>query len=156
MLIQTMMALNKLEKILTDLGFKELEILQKLSKEKHDTKKYHIIRTISNHKTNKFVAVNGDWEQVMGYSEEYPVNMSWEDFIPKTEQKKLGETFSGLKEEDDYTNYGCNFINNLGEIIPLNWSVKFFHELGLLISIGVIPKKQLKPEKNKSNKKLIK
>ena len=69
---------NQLQLTIAKLELKQLEMIDKLS-EKHND---YVIRLIQSSVTDKFVAVNGDWELVTGYKESYCLNKGWEDILP--------------------------------------------------------------------------
>ena len=62
-----------LQLTIAKLELKQLEMVDRLS-EKHND---YVIRFIESSITDKFVAVNGDWELVTGFSEQHCTGLGW-------------------------------------------------------------------------------
>lgn len=121
-----------LQLTIAKLELKQLEMIERLS-EKHND---YVVRIIQSSVTDKFVAVNGDWELVTGIKENNCIGKSWENIIPN---KELVNVFKHIEDIKKYDNFDC-FISNLitkdNRYLSVNWKGKYFPEINGLIFIG--------------------
>lgn len=121
-----------LQLTIAKLELKQLEMIERLS-EKHND---YVVRIIQSSVTDKFVAVNGDWELVTGIKENNCIGKSWENIIPN---KELVNVFKHIEDIKKYDNFDCfmsNLITKDNRYLSVNWKGKYFPEINGLIFIG--------------------
>lgn len=123
---------NQLQLTIAKLELKQLEMIDKLS-EKHND---YVIRLIQSSVTDKFVAVNGDWELVTGYKESYCLNKGWEDILPVSYLNDMTNHIDLIKKIDNFDGFKSNIISKSGGLINVYWKCKYFPEINGLIFIG--------------------
>jgi hypothetical protein len=124
---------NVLQLTVAKLELKQLELIDRLSKKHND----YVIRVIMSTITDKFVAVNGDWEFVTGFKEAHCVDKSWDDVSPKNEIKNIIKNIDLIKNnKDDFKDFNSNIIKKDGTILNVNWKGKYFPEINGLVLIG--------------------
>ncbi len=115
------------------LELKQLELIDKLSKKHND----YVIRVIMSTITDKFVAVNGDWELVTGLKESYCMNKSWQDIAPKNEINGIINNIDLIKKnKSDFETFKSNIIKKDNSLLSVNWKGKYFPEINGLVLIG--------------------
>ena len=124
---------TQLQLTIAKLELKQLELVDRLSKKHND----YVIRFIESSITEKFVAVNGDWELVTGLSEESCTGSGWEDIIPK---KDLNTVFNHVEEikkgNDNFDTFTSELIKKNGDLVSVVWKGKYFPEINGLVFIG--------------------
>jgi len=123
---------NQLQLTIAKLELKQLEMIDKLS-EKHND---YVIRLIQSSVTDKFVAVNGDWELVTGFKESYCSGKGWEDLLPESDLKNMLKHIDLVKSSDYFDGFKSNLLMKGGKAINVYWKCKFFPEINGLIFIG--------------------
>ena len=132
---------NKLKMIISKLKLKELEVVDRLSNRHND----YVIRCITDPTTFKFIAVNGDWSNVTGYSEKECIGKSWVDFIPEKDKNKIiQESQTLVKNDEGYDEFTCDIIGLNNKPISVRWKARFYPELNATVSIGKVSKKSVK------------
>lgn len=115
------------------LELKQLELIDRLS-EKHND---YVIRFIESTITDKFVAVNGDWELVTGFSEKYCTGLSWENIIPKYDLNNVLNHVEKIKKIDsEFDTFTSDLTKKDGKVIKVIWKGKYFPEINGLVFIG--------------------
>jgi PAS domain S-box-containing protein len=124
---------NALQLTIAKLELKQLEMVDRLS-EKHND---YVIRFIESSITDKFVAVNGDWELVTGFSEQDCTGLSWENIVPKYDLNKVLNHVDKIKKNDDeFDSFTSELIKKDGKNINVVWKGKYFPEINGLVFIG--------------------
>ena len=123
---------TSLQLTVAKLELKQLEMIEKLS-EKHND---YIIRIIQSSVTDKFVAVNGDWELVTGLKELDCVGKGWENIIPVPEVPKVFKYISDIKKHNNFDCFTTNLIIRDKKFVSVNWKGKYFPEINGLVFIG--------------------
>jgi PAS domain S-box-containing protein len=124
---------NALQLTIAKLELKQLEMVDRLS-EKHND---YVIRFIESSITDKFVAVNGDWELVTGFSEQDCTGLSWENIVPKYDLNKVLNHVDKIKKNDDeFDSFTSELIKKDGKNIKVVWKGKYFPEINGLVFIG--------------------
>ena len=127
--------LSRLDKIIANLKLKELEIIEKISDNiKHDSK---MLRMLISPNQHNFIAVNGDWNEVLGYEEEECRGKCWNMIIPDYELKRTSDLINKTKEiKEGFSDYVCDVITKTGLVVKTSWRVKYCPDLNMVISIG--------------------
>lgn len=131
--------MTTLEQTLAKLKLKELELVHKVSSE--EMRNGSVVRCILNSSTQSFVAVNGDWENVFGYSEIETLGKSWEELLcPKCDtNKSLTQIIdSSNEDENGFDEYILNHVNKYGQLVSVQWKTKLFTDISALVSIGTV------------------
>lgn len=124
---------NALQLTIAKLELKQLEMVDRLS-EKHND---YVIRFIESSITDKFVAVNGDWELVTGFSEKDSIGFGWENIVPKSELKQVLNHVDGIKKNDgEFDSFTSELIKKDGKNVKVIWKGKYFPEINGLVFIG--------------------
>jgi PAS domain S-box-containing protein len=124
-----------IELTIAKLELKQLEMVDRLS-EKHND---YVIRLIESSLTEKFVAVNGDWELVTGFKEKDCVNWGWEDIVPKNDVNLVLRHVNNIKKGgNEFNTFKSNLIKKDGKLVTVIWKGKYFKEINGLIFIGRI------------------
>lgn len=123
---------TSLQLTVAKLELKQLEMIEKLS-EKHND---YVIRLIQSSITDKFVAVNGDWELVTGLKEINSIGKGWEHIIPTQEINKIFKHISEIKKQNNFDTFTTNLIIRDGKFVSVNWKGKYFPEINGLVFIG--------------------
>lgn len=121
-----------LQLTIAKLELKQLEMIERLS-EKHND---YIVRIIQSSVTDKFVAVNGDWELVTGIKENNCIGKSWENIIPKVELNEIFKHIENIKKYDNFDCFMSNLITKNNKYVSVNWKGKYFPEINGLVFIG--------------------
>jgi PAS domain S-box-containing protein len=124
---------NALQLTIAKLELKQLEMVDRLS-EKHND---YVIRFIESSITDKFVAANGDWELVTGFSEQHCIGLGWENIIPKYDLNKVLNSVDRIKKNDnEFDSFTSELIKKDGKILKVIWKGKYFPEINGLVFIG--------------------
>lgn len=123
---------TSLQLTVAKLELKQLEMIEKLS-EKHND---YVIRIIQSSITDKFAAVNGDWELVTGLKELDCVGKGWENIIPIPEVPKVFKHISDIKKHDNFDCFTTNLMIRDKKVVSVNWKGKYFPEINGLVFIG--------------------
>ncbi len=124
---------NLLQLTIAKLELKQLEVIDKMSRRHND----YVIRIIMSTITNKFVAVNGDWELVTDLKESSCVGKSWEDVSPKNDINKIKSRIELIKsDKNDFKSFESRIIKKDGGILDVDWIGKYFPEINGLVLIG--------------------
>jgi PAS domain S-box-containing protein len=122
-----------LQLTIAKLELKQLELVDRLS-EKHND---YVIRFIESSITDKFVAVNGDWELVTGFSEEYCTGFGWEDIVPAKDLNSILKHVDEIKRgNENFDTFKSELIKKDGKLVQVVWRGKYFPEINGLIFIG--------------------
>ena len=122
-----------LQLTIAKLELKQLEMVDRLS-EKHND---YVIRFIESSVTDKFVAVNGDWELVTGFSEKHCTGLGWENIVPKYDLNNVLNHVDKIKKDDNgFDSFTSELIKKDGKSIKVTWKGKYFPEINGLIFIG--------------------
>lgn len=128
---------TRLEKIIGNIRLKELEVIYKLSNNVNQDSK--ILQTLISPNKHNFIAVNGDWEEVLGYTEKDCRGKSWNMIMPDYEIKRTSDFIDMIKDaKSDFSEYLCDVITQKGKIIKTSWKTKYYPEINMVISIGVL------------------
>ena len=128
---------NVLQLTFAKLELKQMELIDRLSKKHND----NVIRVIMSSITDKFVAVNGDWETVTGFKESYCIDKSWEDITSGNEIKNVSGYIDSLKtNQNTFQNCKFNIIKKDGKFLPVSWTGKYFSEINGIVLIGRVSK----------------
>jgi len=127
--------MNRLISIIANLKLKELEVVEKLSENFIPNEK--ILRSLISPNQHSFIAVNGDWKEVLGYSEDDCVNNSVNMILPKKEIERTSKFISTLKNvKEGFSEYKCEVITKGGDVLQTIWRLKYYSDLNIIISIG--------------------
>jgi len=121
---------TSLKLTIAKLELKQLEFVDKLSVRNND----YVIRCITCPDTNKFLAVNGDWEKVTHFKEQDCVGKKWTDFIPNSE--KALEEIDRTSGDGGFESFVCDVIKKDGSCASVDWKSKFFPEINAIVTIG--------------------
>lgn len=121
-----------LQLTIAKLELKQLEMIERLSDKHND----YVIRLIQSSITDKFVAVNGDWELVTGLKERECVGDGWENIVPDSELPKILKSIDGIKKHDNFDCFVSDLIIKGNKKIPVIWKGKYFPEINGLVFIG--------------------
>lgn len=119
------------------LELKQLELIDKLSRKKTDE---HIIRCVTCPDTNKFIAVNGDWEKVIGINEYDCIGKSIFDFMPDYEKDRAEVQARNLLDSTEFDSFVCDLIDDNGACVSVDWKAKYFPKINATVSIGRVKK----------------
>lgn len=122
---------TQLQLTVAKLELKQLELIDKLS-EKHND---YVIRIIQSSITDKFVAVNGDWELITGFKECDFINLGWENLII-TNQYSVFKEIELIKKTKDFHSFDTTIQISNNKTILVNWKGKYFPEINGLVFIG--------------------
>lgn len=126
---------TRLGKIVANLKLKELEIIEKISDNIPRGSK--ILRTLISPNQHNFIAVNGDWEEVLGYTEDECRENDWSLIMPDYEVSRCREVINKLKDvKDGFTEFTCDVLTKSGQVLKASWKSKYYPDLNLVISIG--------------------
>jgi hypothetical protein len=123
---------NQLQLTIAKLELKQLEMIDKLSERHND----YVIRLIQSSITDKFVAVNGDWELITGFRESYCLDKGWEDLLPEPELGNMLKQIDLSKTSDYFDGFKSNLLMRGGKVVNVYWKCKYFPEINGLIFIG--------------------
>jgi len=124
---------NVLQLTFAKLELKQMELIDRLSMKHND----YVIRVIMSTVTDKFVAVNGDWELVTGFKESYCIDKTWEDIAPKNQIKNvLGYMDYLKKSQNTFQKTKFDIIKKDGKILSVDWTGKYFQEINGMVLIG--------------------
>lgn len=124
---------NVLQLTFAKLELKQMELIDRLSRKHND----YVIKVIMSTVTDKFVAVNGDWELVTGFKENHCIDKTWEDVSPKSEIKNILGYMDYLKKnQNTFQNNKFNIIKKDGKLLPVTWTGKYFPEINGMVLIG--------------------
>lgn len=124
---------TQLQLTVAKLELKQLELVEKLS-EKHND---YVIRLIQSSTTDKFIAVNGDWEMLTGILESNCVGNDWCDIVPKNEISTVNKHVDLIKKGGEYFDgFKSTLYKKDGGLISVNWKGKYFPEINGLVFIG--------------------
>ena len=123
---------TNLQLVIAKLELKQLEVIDSLSKGHDNT---FIIRCVTDPKTNKILAINGDWETVTGFNEIDCIGEDWVKFLGANEDVDTNQSF----DENGFSNYNNNVKTIDGDIM-VAWTSKSFPEIDAIVSIGKVPK----------------
>jgi len=122
-----------LQLTIAKLELKQLEMVDRLS-EKHND---YVIRLIESSITDKFVAVNGDWELVTGFNESYCTELGWEKIVPKKDLNSVLKNVEDIKKgKENFNTFKSDLIKKDGKLVNVIWKGKYFPEINGLIFIG--------------------
>lgn len=129
--------INRLESIIANLKLKELEIVEKISNNLcHNSK---ILRTLISPNNHNFIAVNGDWEEVLGYSESDCRGNDWSMIMPEYEISRGIRLINKVKKFPSiFFEYKLDILTKGGKILKSVWRTKYYTDLNMVISIGTI------------------
>jgi PAS domain-containing protein len=119
------------------LELKQLEVIDKLSRKIDDE---YIIRCVTCPDTNNFIAVNGDWETVIGVNEYECIGLSIFDFLPDYEKKRVAEQVKVLMDGNEFNSFVCDLIDKDGLLVSVDWRSKYFAQINSIVSIGRVSK----------------
>lgn len=119
------------------LELKQLEVIDKLSRKRTDE---HIIRCVTCPDTNKFIAVNGDWEKVIGINEYDCIGKSIFDFMPEYEKERAHTQANKLMDINEFDSFVCDLIDDKGSSVSVDWKSKYFPKINATVSIGRVKK----------------
>ena len=97
---------NQLQLTVAKLELKQLELVEKLSERHND----YVIRLIQSSITDKFIAVNGDWELLTGIMESNCIGKGWENIIPKNEVQSVIKHINTIKKDRAMCYFTCRSI----------------------------------------------
>lgn len=124
---------NVLQLTFAKLELKQMELIDRLSMKHND----YVIRVIMSTVTDKFVAVNGDWELVTGFKESYCIDKTWEDIALKSQIKNvLGYMDYLKKSQNTFQKTKFDIIKKDGKILSVDWTGKYFPEINGMVLIG--------------------
>jgi PAS domain S-box-containing protein len=124
---------NQLQLTVAKLELKQLELVEKLSERHND----YVIRLIQSSITDKFIAVNGDWELLTGIMESNCIGKSWENIIPKNEVQSVIKHINTIKKDTQYFDgFNSTLYKRDGDLISVSWKGKYFPEINGLVFIG--------------------
>ena len=124
---------NQLQLTVAKLELKQLELVEKLSERHND----YVIRLIQSSVTDKFIAVNGDWEILTGIMESSCVGKGWENIVPKNELLSVIKHVDFIKKGGDYFDgFKSTLYKKDGKLISVTWKGKYFPEINGLVFIG--------------------
>jgi len=124
---------SQLQLTVAKLELKQLELVEKLSERHND----YVIRLIQSTTTNKFIAVNGDWELLTGILESNCVGLDWTDIVPKKELKSVMNHVEYMKKNGEYFDgFKSTLYKKDGDLISVSWKGKYFPEINGLVFIG--------------------
>lgn len=115
------------------LELKQLEVIDKLSRKSNGE---DIIRCVTCPTTNKFIAVNGDWEKVIGINEYDCIGKSIFDFMPEYELDRAAQQTEKLKESEEFDSFECDLLDGKGCAVKVDWKAKYFPQINATVSIG--------------------
>jgi len=121
---------SNLKLTIAKLELKQLEFIDKLSVRHND----YVIRCITCPDTNKFLAVNGDWEKVTDFKEVDCVGKVWADFIPESE--KVLDKIDRSNKDGGFESFICDVRKKDGTCTSVDWKSKFFPEINAIVTIG--------------------
>jgi hypothetical protein len=122
-----------IELTIAKLELKQLEMIDRLSQKHND----YVIRLISSSITDKFIAVNGDWELVTGFSEQYCQDLGWEDITPTYDLNLVLKNVNNIKNNiKNFNTFKSNLIKKDGKLLSVIWKGKYFPEINSLVFIG--------------------
>ena len=108
-------------------------MVEKLSERHND----YVIRLIQSSITDKFIAVNGDWELLTGIMESNCIGKSWENIIPKNEVQSVIKHINTIKKDTQYFDgFNSTLYKRDGDLISVSWKGKYFPEINGLVFIG--------------------
>ena len=124
---------NQLQLTVAKLELKQLELVEKLSERHND----YVIRLIQSSITDKFIAVNGDWELLTGIMESNCIGKGWENIIPKNEVQSVIKHINTIKKDTQYFDgFTSTLYKRDGDLISVSWKGKYFPEINGLVFIG--------------------
>jgi hypothetical protein len=124
---------NQLQLTVAKLELKQLELVEKLSERHND----YVIRLIQSSITDKFIAVNGDWELLTGIMETNCIGKGWENIIPKNEVQSVIKHINTIKKDTQYFDgFSSTLYKRDGDLISVSWKGKYFPEINGLVFIG--------------------
>lgn len=124
---------NQLQLTVAKLELKQLELVEKLSERHND----YVIRLIQSSITDKFIAVNGDWELLTGIMESNCIGKGWENIIPKNEVQSVIKHINTIKKDTQYFDgFSSTLYKRDGDLISVSWKGKYFPEINGLVFIG--------------------
>jgi hypothetical protein len=124
---------NQLQLTVAKLELKQLELVEKLSERHND----YVIRLIQSSTTDKFIAVNGDWELLTGIMEYSCVDKGWENIVPKHELTSVMNHIDSIKKGGQYFDgFKSTLYKKDGGLISVSWKGKYFPEIKGLVFIG--------------------
>ena len=121
------------------LELKQLEFIDKLSRKKND----FVIRSVTCPETNEFIAVNGDWERVIGINEFDCIGKSIFDFMPDYEVDRARKEARLLLETTEFDSFVCDLLDNDGNAVSVDWKAKYFPQINATVSIGRVSKNNI-------------
>lgn len=124
---------NQLQLTVAKLELKQLELVEKLSERHND----YVIRLIQSSTTDKFIAVNGDWELLTGIMEYSCIDKGWEHIVPKHELTSVIKHIDNIKKGGQYFDgFKSTLYKKDGNLISVSWKGKYFPEINGLVFIG--------------------
>ena len=123
---------TQLQLTVAKLELKQLELIDKLS-EKHND---YVIRIVQSSITDKFVAVNGDWELITGFKECDFVSRGWEDLIVNKDKDNVFKKIELIKKTKDFQTFNTTIEISNNKLMVVNWKGKYFSEINGLVFIG--------------------
>jgi len=123
---------TQLQLTVAKLELKQLELIDRLS-EKHND---YVIRIVQSSVTDKFVAVNGDWELITGFKECDFVDRGWEDIITPKEKYSVLKQIESIKKTKDFYSFKTDIEISNKKIMLVDWKGKYFPEINGLVFIG--------------------
>jgi len=132
-----------LKTIIAKLRLKELEVIEKISTPGDDL----IIRAITDPQTQSFIAVNGDWEKVSGYTSAECIGENWLSFTCPSEREVMTNRRSNeinTDSDESFDEFEFNLISKDGQKIFSKWKSKYYKDINATVSIGRINKNILK------------
>lgn len=123
---------TQLQLTVAKLELKQLEMIDRLS-EKHND---YVIRIVQSSVTDKFVAVNGDWELITGFKESDFVNRGWDDLVMNRDKHNVFNQIELIKKTKDFHTFNTAIEISNNKLIYVNWKGKYFPEINGLVFIG--------------------
>jgi PAS domain S-box-containing protein len=126
---------SRLNSIIANLKLKELEIVEKLSSNlPHNSK---MLRTIVSPNQHNFIAVNGDWEEILGYNEDDCRGKKINFILPQYEFERTNNFIDKLKDvKNGFSIYKCDIQTKSGEMLKVIWKLKYYSDLNIIVSVG--------------------
>ena len=133
--MQVTEVINNLQFIIAKLELKQLEVIDRLSQRHND----YVIRCITT-PDGYFLSVNGDWENISGFNEEFCIGKHITDFIPDYDVKKATDTSRIIIEDYGFDGFTCNLTTLKGHDISVDWKTKHFPQINAIVTIGRVKK----------------
>jgi PAS domain S-box-containing protein len=128
---------TRLSRIVGNLKLKELEIVEKLSNNISNESK--MLRSLVSPNKHNFIAVNGDWEEILGYTEEECRGNNFCMILPPHEVDRTNLFIDKLQSvKDGFSEYKCDIITKSGKILKTIWKSKYYSDINTVISLGRI------------------